>query len=163
MPNNKNVTSSRFSFVHVFQMVFNKFVAKECGRNNVIFRETSFFSFPTVKENEIELLKKRRSIWIHLENHVYSLTNVNTIFEMKISIHKNIRNQNKFGTIAYLTCKMELFKFLFLFRQKLKSTLKVKYESFTWGRYAQRCTARWLVRSTFVKQQGYALCTSTIH
>ena len=58
--------------VYVFQMVFKKFVVKECGRNNVIFRETSFFSFPTVKENEIELLKKRRSIWIHLENHVYS-------------------------------------------------------------------------------------------
>ena len=30
------------------------------------------------------------------------------------------------------------------------------------GRYPQRCTARWLVRSAFVKQQGYASCTSTI-
>ena len=29
------------------------------------------------------------------------------------------------------------------------------------GRYPQRCTARWLVRSAFVKQQGYASCTST--
>ena len=30
------------------------------------------------------------------------------------------------------------------------------------GRYPQRCTARWLVRSAFVKQLGYASCTSTI-
>ena len=82
--------------VYVFQMVFNIIVVQECGRNNVIFRETSFFSFPTVKENEIELLKKRRSIWIHLENHVYSLNNVNTIFEMKITIHKNKKESFSF-------------------------------------------------------------------
>ena len=54
--------------VQIINMVFQKFVVKECGRNNVIFRETSIFSFPTVKENEIELLKKRRSIWIQLDN-----------------------------------------------------------------------------------------------
>ena len=82
--------------VYVFQMVFNIIVVQECGRNNVIFRETSFFSFPTVKGNEIELLKKRRSIWIHLENHVYSLNNVNTIFEMKITIHKNKKESFSF-------------------------------------------------------------------
>ena len=93
-----------------FRRFSRNVLVKECGRNNVIFWEASLFSFPTVKENEIKLLKKRRSIWIHLENHVYSLKNV-------------------------------------------------KYESFTWGRYPQRCTARWLVRSAFVKQKGYALCT----
>ena len=42
-----------------------------CVQNNVIFRKTSFFSFPRVKEKEIELLKKI-SICIHVENHVYS-------------------------------------------------------------------------------------------
>ena len=75
--------------VQIINMVFKKFVVKECGRNDAIFQETSFFSFPTVKENEIELLKKIKIIWIHLENHVDSLKNVNTSFEMQISIHNN--------------------------------------------------------------------------
>ena len=49
-------------------MVFRKCVVKGCGRNNKNFPETSFFSFPTVKENEFELLKKRRSVWIQRAN-----------------------------------------------------------------------------------------------
>ena len=51
---------------------------------------------------------------------------------------------------------MELVKFLFLFKEKLQSTLKLKYEN---GEYCQTVPARWPVQSAFVKQQGYALCT----
>ena len=49
-------------------MVFRKCVVKRCGRNNKNFPETSFFCFPTVKENEFEFLKKRRSVWIQRAN-----------------------------------------------------------------------------------------------
>ena len=76
--------------VQIINMVFKKFVVKKCGRNDVIFQETSFFLFPTVKENEIELLKERKSIWIHLENDVDSLKNVNTSFEMQIALRGEI-------------------------------------------------------------------------
>ena len=49
-------------------MGFKKCVVKGCRRNNSIFPETSFFSFPTVKENEKELLTKRRNVWIQRAN-----------------------------------------------------------------------------------------------
>ena len=79
---------------------------------------------------------------------------------MKISIQNNKKpKQIWYHCIALEKTRMlDLVKFLLFGKQKLQTSLKLKYGSFTWGRYPQSCTARWLVRSAFVKQQEYCIC-----